>query len=152
MNSKKYPVINYVPTKVTTETEKDLDLILKQITYDTILNDVDYHFENCYITNFDLIHDECRGDKLNFSRRFYQTISLNELNKNTLSPNQRQKFISSAIKSERSDLYIEKKLLKEHFNRDEIEKTLGKDNIFLSNMRKIFFAIKNTDYCKSLDY
>ena len=72
MNSKKYPVINYVPTKVTTQTKKDLDLILKQMTYDTILNDNDYHFENCYITNFDLIHNECRGDKLNFSRRFYQ--------------------------------------------------------------------------------
>ena len=40
MNSKKYPVINYVPTKVTTQTEKDLDLILKQMTYDTILNDI----------------------------------------------------------------------------------------------------------------
>ena len=144
MNSKKYPVINYVPTKVTAQTEKDLDLILKQMTYDTILNDIDYHFENCYITNFDLIH--------NFSRRFYQTISLNELNKNILSHNQRQKFISSAIKSERSDLYIEKKLLKEHFNRDEIENTLEKNNIFLSNMRKKFFAIKKTDYCKSLDY
>ena len=144
MNSKKYPVINYVPTKVTAQTEKDLDLILKQMTYDTILNDIDYHFENCYITNFNLIH--------HFSRRFYQTISLNELNKNILSHNQRQKFISSAIKSERSDLYIEKKLLKEHFNRDEIENTLEKNNIFLSNMRKKFFAIKKTDYCKSLDY
>ena len=59
MNSKKYPVINYVPAKVTTQTEKDLDLILKQMNYDTILNDIDYHFENCYNTNFELIHNEC---------------------------------------------------------------------------------------------
>ena len=150
MNSKKYSVINYVPTKVKTQTEKDLDLILKEMTYNDILNDIDYHFENCYITNFDLIHNECRGDKLNFSRRFYQTISLDELNKNILSHNQKQKFISSAIKSERNDLYIEKKLLREHFNRDEIEKTLEKNNIFLSSIRKKFFA--NIDYCKSLDY
>ena len=36
MNSKKYPVISYVPTRVTTQTEKNLDLTLKQMTYENI--------------------------------------------------------------------------------------------------------------------
>ena len=68
--TKKYPVNNYVPEKVT-DTNKDLHLKLKQMTYNDIVKDFDYHFENCYITNFDLINHECRGDKLNFSRRVF---------------------------------------------------------------------------------
>ena len=64
--TKKYPVNSYVLTKVT-ETNKDLHLKLKEMTYNDIIKDFDYHFENCYITSFDLINNECRGDELNFS-------------------------------------------------------------------------------------
>ena len=56
MNSRKYPVQNYVPynpNKTTTKnrTFNDLDLTLKQMTFDEIVNDSDYHFENCFATN-----------------------------------------------------------------------------------------------------
>ena len=53
----------------------DLDETLKQMTYNEILSDPEYHFENSYVINFDLIHNECRGDKLSFSKKYYQTIS-----------------------------------------------------------------------------
>ena len=78
--TKKYPVNNYVPAKVT-DTNRDLHLKLKQMTYNDIVKDFDYHFENCYITNFDLINHECRGDKLNFSRKFYETIFFADVKK-----------------------------------------------------------------------
>ena len=70
------------------------------MTFNRILSDVGYHFENCYVTNFDLINHECRGDELNFSRKHYETISKENLDKNILSKKSRQEFISSAIKSE----------------------------------------------------
>ena len=104
----KYPVNSYVPTKVT-ETDKDLDLKLKEMKYNDIVKDCDFHFENCYITNFDLIHHECRGDKLQFSRKFYETIFYDSVKKNLDEINQ-EKFLSSAIKSERSNVNIEKKI------------------------------------------
>ena len=145
----KYPVNSYVPTKVT-ETDKDLDLKLKEMKYNDIVKDFDFHFENCYITNFDLIHHECRGDKLQFSRKFYETIFYDSVKKNLDEINQ-EKFLSSAIKSERSNVNIEKKLIIEHFKRESLERNLEKKGIFLSAMRKKFYC-KKTDECKSIKF
>ena len=145
----KYPVNSYVPTKVT-ETDKDLDLKLKEMKYNDIVKDCDFHFENCYITNFDLIHHECRGDKLQFSRKFYETIFYDSVKKNLDEINQ-ERFLSSAIKSERSNVNIEKKLIIEHFKRESLERNLEKKGIFLSAMRKKFYC-KKTDECKSIKF
>ena len=145
----KYPVNSYVPTKVT-EADKDLDLKLKEMKYNDIVKDCDFHFENCYITNFDLIHHECRGDKLQFSRKFYETIFYDSVKKNLDEINQ-EKFLSSAIKSERSNVNIEKKLIIEHFKRESLERNLEKKGIFLSAMRKKFYC-KKTDECKSIKF
>ena len=145
----KYPVNSYVPTKVR-ETDKDLDLKLKEMKYNDIVKDCDFHFENCYITNFDLIHHECRGDKLQFSRKFYETIFYDSVKKNLDEINQ-EKFLSSAIKSERSNVNIEKKLIIEHFKRESLERNLEKKGIFLSAMRKKFYC-KKTDECKSIKF
>ena len=145
----KYPVNSYVPTKVT-DTDKDLDLKLKEMKYNDIVKDFDFHFENCYITNFDLIHHECRGDKLQFSRKFYETIFYDSVKKNLDEINQ-EKFLSSAIKSERSNVNIEKKLIIEHFKRESLERNLEKKGIFLSAMRKKFYC-KKTDECKSIKF
>ena len=145
----KYPVNSYVLTKVT-ETDKDLDLKLKEMKYNDIVKDFDFDFENCYITNFDLIHHECRGDKLQFSRKFCETIFYDSVKKNLDEINQ-EKFLSSAIKSERSNVNIEKKLIIEHFKRESLERNLEKKGIFLSAMRKKFYC-KKTDECKSIKF
>ena len=145
----KYPVNSYVPTKVT-ETDKDLDLKLKEMKYNNIVKDFDFHFENCYMTNFDLIHHECRGDKLQFSRKFYETIFYDSVKKNLDEINQ-ERFLSSAIKLERSNVNIEKKLIIEHFKRESLERNLEKKGIFLSAMRKKFYC-KKTDECKSIKF
>lgn len=129
----------------------DLDETLKQMTYNEILSDPQYHFENSYVINFDLINNECRGDKRSFSKKYYQTISNDCLRKNILDEKMKQKFVSSAIRSKRDDLFIEKKVIEEHFNRDEIEKKLMKSGIFLSSMKKRAFK-KNTFDCKSLNF
>ena len=106
--TRRYPVNSYIPTKVT-ETDKDLHSRLKEMTYNEIIENFDYHFKNCYVTNFDLIHHECRGDKLEFSRNFYETIFYDKVKEN-LSEENKEKFLSAAIKSEREDVNIEKKI------------------------------------------
>lgn len=135
-----YPVNSYVPKKV--DFVYDLHSRLNQMKYDEILNDVDGYFKNCYITNFDLINHNCRGDKLNYSRKFYQTIFENDLNEN-LNLENKYNFCSSAIKSERKDLFLEKKVYNNHFKED-----LESKGIFLSSMRKRAFFKKKTEDCK----
>ena len=149
-----YPVNSYIPIRPATRkniVEKDLDIRLKEMKYNEIINDLDQYFKNSYITNFDLIQNQCRGDKLNFSRKFYENISYAEVKKN-LPGILEKKFISSAIRSERKDLSIEKELIREHFCAKYVEKKFESQGIFLSSMRKRFYSRKSTDDCKSLRY
>ena len=156
MNSKKYAVQNYVPINPTKtlknsmETYNDLDLTLKQMAFNEIVNDPDYHFENCYITNFDLINHQCRGDVLSYSRKHYETISNKKIKEEIVSEDVRNRFVSSAVRSERKDMVIEKQIFKEHFNREMIEENLQKKGVFLSSMKKWANFKRKTDDCKSL--
>ena len=76
----RYPVSSFVPKKV--DYVFDLHTRLNKTKYDEIINDLDGHFKNCYVTNFDLINHECRGDQLNNSRKFYETVFEDELKYN----------------------------------------------------------------------
>ena len=143
--SKKYPVNNYVPTMM--HDVYDLHTRLKKMDYDEIVNNFDEHFKNCYITNFDLIHNECRGDKLENTKKFYETIFYDRMREN-LDDLQRKNFFASAVKSERKDLHFEKKAISEHF---KIRVELESQGIFLSSMRKKFYC-KRTDDCKSIKF
>ena len=146
--STKYPVNNYIPTKVTEV--HDLNSRLNKMRYDEIIENLEYHFQNCFVTNFDKIHHECRGDEQSFSNRHYETIFHDRLNENIDELN-REKFISNAIKSERKDINFERKVILEHFNRLKIEEELERRGVFLSAMRKKFFKRK-TDDCKSIKF
>ena len=152
MNCERYPVQNYVPINPTKKLSKnfghDLRTTLQMMTFTKIVNDPDYHFENSYITNFDLIHNECRGDELSHSKKYYETIYKKNINEEIDSDN-RYRFISSAIRSQQKDLVIEKEIFSEHFDRDNLEKKLQKKGVFLSSMKKKVY-LKKTDDCKSL--
>ena len=142
--STRYPINNYIPTKVTEV--HDLNSRLNKMKYDEIIENLEYHFQNCYITNFDKIHHECRGDELSFSKRYCETIFYDRLNQNIDQQN-REKFISSAIRSERKDINFERKVMLEHFKKLKIEKELEERGVFLSAMKKKFFKKKD---CKSI--
>ena len=133
---------SYIPTKVTEV--YDLNSRLIDMKYNEIMQDLEYHFQNCYITNFDKIHHECRGDKLNFSKEYYETIFYNEVKRNIPEEDQ-EKFISSAIRSKREDMNFERKIIIEHFNKLKVEKELEKKGVFLSAMKKKFFKKKNVN-------
>ena len=176
MNSEKYPVQNYVPYNPTKEYNRqfghDLDTTLLTDKYNKIVNDPDYHFNNSYVINFDIINHECRGgDSLSHDRKYYETIHKKKLNEEIKSDESKYRFISSALKSERKDVFIEKNIFSEHFDRyeanrdklifdrdeadrDKLEKELEKKGIFLSSMkRRAYLRKKNkTDDCKSLKF
>ena len=130
---------SYIPTKVTEV--YDLNSRLIDMKYNEIMQDLEYHFQNCYITNFDKIHHECRGDKLNFSKEYYETIFYDQVKEN-ISEVDEEKFISSAIRSKREDMNFERKIIIEHFNKLKVEKELEKKGVFLSAMKKKFFKKK----------
>ena len=109
MNSTNYPIQNYVPTNPPKDKKFfDLDMTLKRMTFEEIIADPEFHFENSCITNFDLIHHECRGDRLSFSRKYYETISYKKFNQEITDNANQQKFISSAIKSEKKTFLLKR--------------------------------------------
>ena len=61
---------------------------------------------------------------------------------------QKDRFVSAAINSERKDVYIEKEIYKDRFSRKLLREKLNKNGVFLSNMRRK----KCTDDCKSLPF
>ena len=128
MNSSRYPMTTYVPAKPKMENFYDLHNRLKKMDFDEIVNDPTTHFKNVYITNFDLIHNSARGDPLSYSKKFYQTITMSDLNKIDF-PNS-DAFVAAAIRSQRNDVYFEKKVLEKHFKRDDIELKLIRKGIF----------------------
>ena len=146
MNSSKYPMTNYVPTKPKLDVCYDLHNKLKKMDFDEIINDPTTHFKNVYVTNFDLIHHSARGDPLSYSKKFYQTIAMSDL-KQIDFPNS-YAFVAAAIRSQRDDFYFEKEVLKKHF-KDDIELKLLRKGIFLSSMKKRAY-FKKKDKCKSL--
>ena len=128
MNSSRYPMTTYVPAKPKMENFYDLHNRLKKMDFDEIVNDPTTHFKNVYITNFDLTHNSARGDPLSYSKKFYQTITMFDLNKIDF-PNS-DAFVAAAIRSQRNDVYFEKKVLERHFKRDDIELKLIRKGIF----------------------
>ena len=134
MNSRKYAIQNYVPfnpNKTTkNRTFNDLDTTLKQVTFNEILNDPDYHFENSFVTNFDLIHHQCRGDELSYSKKHYETIANKKIKEEILDEDVRNRFICSAIRSERKDVAIEKKVFKNILTERRLMKTYKKRVFF----------------------
>ena len=139
MNCKKYPTNNYIPTrpKLLNDHDRfDIDARLQQMTFNEIMQKPDSHFENAFITNFDLIHHECRGDKLTNDRKHYETLFKEKLNSEINDIEQKDCFVSAAINSERKDVYIEKEIYKDQFSRKLFREKLNKNGVFLSNMRR----------------
>ena len=120
---------SYIPTRPKKYNNRqdrfDLDDRLNQMKFNEIMENSDSYFENVKLTNFDLIHNECSGSELSYSRGYYQTLFKEKLDSEITDQKQKNSFISSAIKCHRDDVVIEKKIIDEHF----IQK-LEKKNFF----------------------
>ena len=77
------------------------------------LKDTDSHFKTAQVVNFDIIHHECREDPLQGNYKKYQTVNKKDMDK--YSSNSKKKIVNSAIRSDRKDAFIDKKVTLDHF-------------------------------------
>lgn len=129
----------YVPTKPKSSRWYDLHERLQEMTFNEIVEDPKRHFDNVYVTNFDLIHHKSRGDVLSFSEKFYKTITTSKLKQ--IDYPKLDRFVAAAIRSKRDDVYLEKDVIKRHFKKD-VELELLQRGIFLSNMKRMAYIKK----------
>ena len=151
-NDKKILRNSYVPIRAkfyNKHDKGDLDTRFQQADYDEIISNSDEYFEKLTITNFDLIHQQCRGGKLLHDRKYYETLFKKKVEHELNNQLHRDVFLSSALRCERKDVYFEKGLQKDHFNQSLAKEELKKNEIFLSLMQK---RKKCTDECKSLSF
>ena len=104
-------VNNYIPSyPIYKDTLHDTLLRNK---YQKINEDKKKYFSEAKIVNFDIINNECRGDPLQNSVKYYETIHKENLQR--AKEEDREDFISEAIRSKREDLYVKNDVLNEHF-------------------------------------
>ena len=63
----------YIP-KYTPPQDRDFLSYLDDLKFENFMENPDQFFRNTKIVNFDIIHHECRGDKLEKSYAHYQTV------------------------------------------------------------------------------
>ena len=104
-------VNNYVPYY---PIKKDIlhDTLLKE-KYEKINKNKKEYFKNVELVNFDIINNRCKQTPLENSVKFYQTIDKEKLQ--CAREEDREDFISEAIKSRRDDIHIEKDVINKHF-------------------------------------
>ena len=89
---------------------------LNHIKYEKEMKDPDHFIKNERIINFDIIHHECRGQPLENSYRYYQTLKENELRKYQEQP--KENLLSAAFRNQdntKQGIYFEKNIVKKHF-------------------------------------
>ena len=82
-------------------------------------------------------------------KKYYQTLFKKKIDEEINDKIQKCHFVSAAKKSERPDVYLEKKLELEHLKVKDVKEQLKQKGIYLSNMQK---RKKCTDCCKSLSF
>ena len=105
----------YVP-KYTPIKDRDFLSYLDDLKFEKFMENPDQSFRNTKIVNFDIIHHECRGDKLNNSYEHYQTVFKDNF-KNYIKRDKKT-VLSSALRNQnklQQSIYFEKDLVISHF-------------------------------------
>ena len=127
INDEKILRNSYVPTRLKFYNKHDKgSLDTQQETYNEIISNLDKYFEKTIITNFDLIHHYCRGDKLTHGRKYYETLFKKNVDFEFNNRLHKDVYLSSAQRCERKDVYFQKDLQKEQFNRTFVKEELKK--------------------------
>ena len=133
-NDKKILRNSYEPTRAKfykKHGKGDWDTRFQRADYDKNISKSDEYFEKVTITNFDLIHQQCIGDKPLHGRKYYETSFKKKVEHELNNRLHRDVFLSSAQRCERKDVYFEKGLQKDHFNQSLAKEELKKKGIFL---------------------
>ena len=109
--------------------EHDLMSYFDDLKYEEFASDTDGYFQNARVNNFDIINHECHSTSLQNPKQYYKTMQKKDFN--NYEHYVQTKAISSAIKSERSNIYFEQGVLKQHFKKKtDIEKNLVSNGFF----------------------
>ena len=118
---------------------------IDNLKYDNFVGDMDSHFSKAKVINFDIIHHQCRGNKLEKPEQYYQTIHDKDFV--NYENHVRNETILTAIKSEGDDIHFEHGFLKQHIKTD-VEKDLMSNGFFIKkNNNK-----KTPDDCKKMKF
>ena len=131
MENKTIYVNNYIPY---CPIHKDTlhDTLLRD-KYEKINNNKEEYFMNAKIVNFDIIHNECRKQSLENTIKYYQTIKQDDLRRTR--ENDKEQFITAAIRSKRDDVNVARDVIIEHFkNTTDLVKFKQKNKVLLSSM------------------
>lgn len=113
--------------------EHDLMTYIDDLKFKSLVEDLDAHFSDAKVSNFDIIHHQWWGDPLQYSKCYYETTFNNDFQH--FEDRTCNHTIFSAIKAERDDIHFECDLLKLHIKSD-IEKDLISNGIFIRKSRK----------------
>ena len=105
----------YIP-KYTPVEERDFLSYLDDVKFDKFMENPDQSFQNTKIVNFNIIHHECRGDKLTNSYEHYQTVFKHDF-ENYIKKD-KETVLSSALRNQdklKQSIYFEKNLVLKHF-------------------------------------
>ena len=101
--------------------------------YEKINKNKKEYFKNAKIVNFNIIQNKCNGQPLQNSVKYCQTIHKDDLK--YAKEEDKEEFISVAIRSKREDLYIEKDIINQHFRlTPELIKFKQKNRVLFSSM------------------
>ena len=110
-------VNSYIPKYVKPDMkwyERDgLMTYVDQIKYEEYSCDPDKYISRLNVVNFDLIHAQCRGEAPSVSEKFYKTVK--EANLAGMPTKKRNKSVSACLRSNRKDIFVEKKITFNHF-------------------------------------
>ena len=92
--------------------ECDLISYINDLKYRNFLENMDSHFLRAKITNFDIIHHECWGDKLQ-NKKNYERIKKKYFKNYEFDV--KTAAVASGIRSERQDVKIERIVMEDSF-------------------------------------
>ena len=153
MNNKEEVILtnSYVPTRPKLYDHDEIDLHTRFLisNYNSVISDPDGYFEKAKFINFDVINNVCRGDKLEHSVKYYETLFKKKVDEELSDELHKNLFVSAAHRSERENLHLERELYLDHLKAVDRKEQLKQKGIYLSSMQK---CKKCTDQCKSLPF
>ena len=109
MTSRQILTNSYIPAKTKKGKyewhEHDLMTYFDDLKYNEFAKDADSYFENVKLINFDIVHHECRGGKLQNPEQYYKLIRNKDFE--NYEQHVQNNALSSAIKYERVDIHFD---------------------------------------------
>ena len=86
------------------------------LDYKDMSDDPDNYFQNKKVINFNIIHNQCRGDRSQKSNKDHKTVSKDDFK--NYPETDKNKVLSSVFRNNGDDLWIKRDLMTEHVKKN----------------------------------